>query len=257
LGDLTRIQILQDTRAGGYSHFTVALTLLTATSSSGRDVLSSRVFPIPVVLDSGTTLSYLPTDIAMQVWTEVGASYEPHSGIAFLPCSRANSTGYFSFGFAGPSGPMIKVTMDELVLDLTQGNPPLFTQGPNKGLAACSFGIQNSSSGPFLLGDTFLRSSYVVYDLANNEIGIAPTDFNSTTSNIREFPSQGATIPQATVAPHQSRINESRTSTLPAFFAASGFQNAASPPKYLHLDILTLLGVLTLLLHFDLEYVLF
>jgi hypothetical protein len=230
-GDLTRIQIYQDSRTGAYTSFLVALTSVQAVSPTGTDTLTSRQFPIPVVLDSGTTLSYLPTDLAMQIWKEVGAIYAADLNLAVLPCSMAQSAGVFTFGFAGPNGPRISVDMTELVLSLTTGQAPKFTSGPYKGQEACEFGIQNFSSDPFLLGDTFLRSAYVVYDLVNNEIGIAATDFNSTASNIVAFPSYGADIPSATLAPAQSQATArlSPSVTTPGYVASAGFQSTASP----------------------------
>jgi hypothetical protein len=226
-GTLTRIEIYP-TSGGLFTSFVVALTSLQATSSSGSDTLTSTSFPIPVVLDSGTTLSYLPTDIAQQVWTEAGAIYSATDGIAVIPCSMKTSGGYFSFGFAGPNGPTINVTMDELVLDLTSGQAPTFGSGVYKGETACEFGIQNFSSSPYLLGDTFLRSAYVVYDLVNNEIGIAPTDFNATSSNIVAFASSSATIPSATVAPSQSAATVKPSFTTPAYAASAGFTDSAA-----------------------------
>ncbi|KAJ9151831.1 Acid protease [Pleurostoma richardsiae] len=222
-GDLTRIEIYKDSNSGAFSSFIVALTSLEAYSSSGSDTLTSQSFPIAVVLDSGTTLSYLPTDLAEQVWQETGAVYSADIGLAVIPCSMQDSDGYFSFGFAGPNGPRINVTMDELVLDLTTGQAPTFSSGAYKGQDACEFGIQNFSSDPFLLGDTFLRSAYVVYDLENNEIGMAPTDFNATDSNIVAFESKGATIPSATVAANQNEVTQTPSFTQPAYAAASGF----------------------------------
>jgi hypothetical protein len=38
-----------------------------------------------------------------------------------------------------------------------------------------------------LLGDTFLRSAYVVYDLDNNEIAMAQANLNSTDTNVQEL----------------------------------------------------------------------
>ena len=225
VGDLTRINIYPTQKV--YTSFLVALTSLQATSPSGTDKLSSAQFPVPVVLDSGTTLSYLPTDLAKQVWKEAGAVYSPDIQLALVPCGMAQSKGHFSFGFAGPSGPRINVSMDELVLDLTAGSPPLFSNGPYKGLEACEFGIQNFSQAPYLLGDTFLRSAYVVYDLINNQIGIAATDFNSTRTNIVPFPSEGAHIPSATVAPDQSRVTETAAVTSPGYAASPGFTDSA------------------------------
>jgi elongation factor G len=206
----------------------VALTSIEAISPSGTDTLTSRQFPIPVVLDSGTTLSYLPTDLAMQIWHEVGAIYSGAYRLAVLPCSMAQSAGVLSFGFAGPNGPRISVDMTELVLPLTTGPAPKFGSGPYKGQAACEFGIQNFSSDPFLLGDTFLRSAYVVYDLVNNEIGIAPTDFNSTSSNIVAFPSYGAKIPNASLAPSQAQATARPSMTTPAYVASAGFQQTVT-----------------------------
>lgn len=226
LGDqLTRIDIYptQDL----YTSFLVAFTSLTAHSPSGSDTLTSAQFPVPVVLDSGTTLSYLPTDLAQQTWKEAGAVFSSQFQLAVIPCQMKNSKGYFSFGFAGPKGPRINVTMDELVLDLTEGSPPIFNTGPYKGLDACEFGIQNFTSAPFLLGDTFLRSAYVVYDLLNHQIGIAPTNFNTTKSNIVAFPSLSAHIPSATTAPDQSQATTRPSVTSPAYEASAGFTESA------------------------------
>ncbi|KAI0380348.1 acid protease [Hypomontagnella monticulosa] len=236
-GDLTRINIYKDA-GGSFSSFIVALTSLQASSSSGTDSLSSQQqFPVPVVLDSGTTFSYLPTDLAEQVWREVGAEYYSDVGVALLPCNMENSQGHFSFGFGGTGGPVINVTMDELVLPLTNGSPIPFPSGPNKGQEACQFGIQNFSSSPYLLGDTFLRSAYVVYDLVNNEIGLAPTDFNATESNVIAFASNGAQIPSATVAPNQAEVTQSGSFTQPTYGASGGFKNdkenvASLPPAF-------------------------
>ncbi|ROV93273.1 hypothetical protein VSDG_06913 [Cytospora chrysosperma] len=225
-GNLTKINIIQDPETQLYDSFLVQLTSIQAVSSSGTDELTSRDFPVEVVLDSGTTLTYIPTDLAEQVWTEVGAVYLAEVGMAVLPCSMQVSQGSFSFGFSGSQGPRISVTMDELVLDLvTSGPAPTFSAGQYEGEEACAFGIQNSSSDPFLLGDTFLRSAYVVYDLVNNQIGMAQTDFNATASNIVAFESHGAQIPFATLASNQSLATSTSTFTEPAYVAESGFAN--------------------------------
>lgn len=249
VGDLTRIPIVRNNKTREYDSFIVALTSLRAVSSSGIDVLTSREEPIEAVLDSGTTLSYLPTDIAQQIWTEVGALYSAAYGLALIPCRMQNSKGHFSFQFAGTSGPTVNVTMDELVLDLViQGPAPTFGSGKYAGEDACEFGIQNTT-GTNLLGDTFLRSAYVVYDLVNNEIGIAPTDFNATESTIIPFESKGAVIPSATLAPNQSL--GATTFTEPNFSAKAGFSNGTESsaalmgtPSALDLSILMLIAAL-------------
>jgi hypothetical protein len=225
MGDLIRVSVQQDPQTNAFTSFIVKLTSLEAHSSSGQDSLTSSSFPVPVVLDSGTTFSYLPADLANEVWEEVGATYylssDGSSGAPLVPCALANNQGYFAFGFGGSGGPVIKVSMDELVLPISN-QETAFPSGPYKGQSACQFGIQNFTGSHFLLGDTFLRSAYVVYDLENNEIGIAPTDFNATTTNIVPFPSKGAVIPSSTAAPNQDADN-SGSSSEPAYKARSGF----------------------------------
>ncbi|KAL6888091.1 aspartic peptidase domain-containing protein [Trichoderma evansii] len=223
-GDLTKINILKADGSSAFTEFAVELYEVQASSSSGTDTLSSSEGTLVAVLDSGTTLTYLPQDMAEQAWKEVGASYNEDFGLAVVPCSIRNSNGHFTFRFAGPQGPAINVTMSELALDLFSGGPqPKFQNGPNEGQAACEFGIQNTTGSPYLLGDTFLRSAFVVYDLVNNEIALAPTNFNSTKTNVVAFASSGAPIPSATAAPNQSKSGPS-SSTGSGMSAASGFQ---------------------------------
>lgn len=228
VGNLTRIPVVENNVTDQFDSFIVALTSIQAVSSSGSDRLTSHQDPIEVVLDSGTTLSYLPTDIAEQIWEETGAMYSASTGLAIIPCRMQRSTGYFNFTFGGANGPTIKVGMDELVLDLVVSGPaPQFTSGKYAGEDACEFGIQNTT-GTNLLGDTFLRSAYVVYDLMNNEIGIAQTDFNATESNIVPFASQSAVIPSATLASNGTLPTSTAVFTKPGFLAETGFSNGTS-----------------------------
>lgn len=246
IGSLTRIDVLRD-EAGDYSHFRVPLSSLVATSPSGSDVLNSPNGSVEVILDSGSTVSYLPDDMVYQVWREVGAVYNEILEMAVLPCSYASHPGHFAFRFAGPNGPQINVTMDELVVDLTDGNQPMFTSGPYKGKLVCEFGIQNLTGGPFILGDTFLRSAYVVYDLENNEVGIAATDFNATDSNIVAFESKGAPIPFAiTATDHDAPMEEPVVrNIIDELRAAEGFQSSALLLKAFSVPGLLALGVIS------------
>lgn len=88
-----------------------------------------------------------------------------------------------------------RLTPSRLVLPIHDATGAVATY--TDGTPACLLGIQPAAGRPILLGDTFLRSAYVVYDLVNNRIGIAPTNFNSTKTNIIPFASSGAPIPNA------------------------------------------------------------
>ncbi|KAI0160656.1 acid protease [Xylariaceae sp. FL1272] len=218
-GDLIRVDVQPDSRLNTdtITSFIVQLSGLTAHSSSGDDSLGGT-FPVSVVLDSGTTLSYLPTELADDIYNEVGAVF--YQGVPLVPCSLADKEGYFAFAFGGDDGPVIQVGLDELVLDAGLGK---FQSGTYNGEEACEFGIFNTTEAPYLLGDTFLRSAYVVYDLENNEVGLANTDFNATTSNIIAFSTQGATIPSSTAAPNQNDVASTGGNS---DNAGSGFQNS-------------------------------
>lgn len=50
-----------------------------------------------------------------------------------------------------------------------------------------------------------------MYDLFNNRIALAQTDFNATESNIVPFPSKGAPIPSATTAPNEAQVTQTAT----------------------------------------------
>lgn len=159
---------------------------------------------IRAILDSGITLSTLPTDLVYQIQKEVGTNYSDKYQSIIVPCSLANKGGHFTFGFAGPNGPRINVTLDQLVLPTGTGDK--FADGAHKGEMICSFGITNQTDTPYLLGDTLLRSIYIVYDLDNNQIGMAAIKFNTTESNIITFSSKGTPIPSATMVLSQNSM---------------------------------------------------
>ncbi len=211
-GDLISINVYPSSQegqiqGGQITSFTVAWTSLSATSSTGTDQLYSSAQA--AILDSGTTITLLPDEVAQVVFQELGATVSEQLGAVVVPCSLADNTGTLNYGFGGTGGPVIKVPMNELVLPLVlnNGRVPTYSNGE----AACQLGIQPAGDLPILLGDTFLRSAYVVYDLENNRIALAQTDFNSTTSNIVSFASAGAPIPSATSAPNEAAVTQTAT----------------------------------------------
>jgi len=174
---------------GEYSEFLIALTAV----SLGSTTIASNQ-NVAVLLDSGTSLTYLPNDITEDIYQAVGATYDSQEGTAYVPCSLASNTTTLDYTFTSPT---ISVTMAELVFDVTGANgQPLYF---NNGEQACIFGIGPAGTSTSILGDTFLRSAYVVYDLSNNEISLAQTKFNVTTTNILEIGTGANAVPSATL----------------------------------------------------------
>jgi hypothetical protein len=208
-GDLISVNVYPDQEGGRVDSFTVAFTSLSASSSSGTDQLTPSNYASPAILDSGTTITLLPDDIVKTVFEELGAQNSEQLGAVVVPCALAQNTGTLNYQFGGANGPIIKVAMSQIVLPLvlSNGEVPTYTNGE----AACQLGIEAAGNDPVLFGDTFLRSAYAVYDLENNRIALAQTDFNATGSNVVAFPSQGAPIPSATSASDEAAVTQTAT----------------------------------------------
>ncbi|KAK1980861.1 eukaryotic aspartyl protease [Colletotrichum cereale] len=184
-GELKTVPIQK--QSSTFAEFLITLTKVTLGSKTLEDNMA-----LAVLLDSGSSLTYLPDDMVTTIYSMVGAVYQQDEGVAFIPCNAANSGANMTFSF---SGAVITVPIDELVLDLIAitGKRTSFSNG----VSACLFGIAPAGEGTNVLGDTFLRSAYVVYDIDNNQISLAPTKFNATSSNVLEIGKGKGAVPSA------------------------------------------------------------
>ncbi|KAJ5470875.1 hypothetical protein N7530_008232 [Penicillium desertorum] len=173
---------------GQYSEFIIALTKVSLTTSSGENTYTSSSIPAGVLLDSGSSLTYLPDALVQEIYDDLGVSYESDSGIGYVECSMAEQSITLSYTFSSPT---INVGIDEMIIDVGD----LYFRN---GKRACIFGIVPAGTSTAVLGDTFLRSAYVVYDLENNEISLASTNFNSTENDILEIGTGTDPVPGAT-----------------------------------------------------------
>lgn len=185
-GELETLPI--QTVDGSYSEFFIALTGVALASESDSHSYSSGSLPAAVLLDSGSSLTYLPDSLAENIYDDLDIVYEPSSGVAYAPCNLADENVNISYTFSSPT---INVGIDELILE---AGPLYFRDGTR----ACVFGIVPAGDSTAVLGDTFLRSAYVVYDLANNEISLASTNFNPSENDILEIGSGDESVPGAT-----------------------------------------------------------
>ncbi|KAI1485477.1 aspartic peptidase domain-containing protein [Biscogniauxia mediterranea] len=215
IGELKAVPILPDTTTKNYTSFSVALSSLTMTADNGT-VTNFTQAVIPAILDSGTTLTYLPTSMANRIITAFGAVDDTSpdgTGLVYVNCDylSSNKNLTFDFQFGGSDGPIIRVPIDELILDNVKGYVEIGLVVPDLPFDnVCSFGIQGSP-GLYLLGDTFLRSAYVVYDLSNKQIALAPANLNSTRSNIVEITEESG-IPDVTGV--ASQVSAEQTATV-------------------------------------------
>lgn len=214
-GDLVGLPVQVDADSGGFTSFTVAFTGLSVEDASGGSQLTRDGITVPAILDSGTTLTYLPDDLANAILEGVGVTTDQEFGNV-VPCELGTTDASFNFAFGGSGGPTIKVPLKEFVMPLlTQdGSVPKF----NDGRDACQFGIDAAGKDPILFGDTFLRSAYVVYDLQNNMIGIAPAKYDGGAADIAEFEVKGK-IPGVQSVASGVQVTQTFTGPLPTFAA--------------------------------------
>jgi len=174
---------MQPDGQGNVTDFSVSLTSVSIYTADGKtQKLSSPDLAVPALLDSGTYDTELPASIANAIISGMGAVYSGGSNI--VPCRYTNADATIIFGFGGPGGPQISVPMSEMVVDAGI----TFSDGSK----ACYLGIDavdESLGGSIILGDTFLRSAYVVYDLENQVIALAQAKFNVTDSSVVPIPS--------------------------------------------------------------------
>jgi len=131
--------------------------------------INSSWYPINALLDSGTTDMLLPTTIANYLAEYFGGKFNEDTGLFDLAnCDLQNATsGFVTFDF---SGIKINVPFNELALPNDTGG--------------CLLGFEDAGSDASCasLGDTFLPSAYVVYDLV-----LRSTVLNSDGRTIMRF----------------------------------------------------------------------
>jgi len=211
IGSLEILPVIKPRGSDTPVHFEVSFSGMTVKRSDDSSIdigASSSKDTITAILDSGTTLTYLPEHMTDQLFDELGAITDNVlTGLTFVDCDLLESEQdmliSFTFNNKSVSVPVWEMVLD-LVADFQEDLPSAITFN-----RACVFGIQSGaifeSTGALdsttdfaLIGATFLRSAYVVYDLSHHEIGIAQANLNSTTSDIVELKADDDGLPTAT-----------------------------------------------------------
>ncbi|KAK8162383.1 aspartic peptidase domain-containing protein [Phyllosticta citrichinensis] len=219
-GDIIAVPIVRSSDTGLYDKLTVALSGLAVTEKSGKKVYDRQDLAVPAVLDSGSTITSLPDDLATRILHGVGAA--KIGGIWAVSCALGSQGASINFSFGGANGPTIAVPFEDLLVPFASlPNVPQQFKGLKKA-PACILGIGKAGNGPVILGDSFLRSAYVVYDLHKNIIALAPTKPHANNSHVQEItnssiPGVTATAKGVDVASYSPSVNTSYTSALPTF----------------------------------------
>lgn len=146
---------------------TLAMTLqaLGAKSDSSCKYKTFTTTKQAVLLDSGTTLMTAPPEIAEEMASFVGATYNESEGIFYFDCPSDDDDTEFIFDFGD-----LKITLPLASLVIS-----------SSGDGHCGFGLTPASYS-MTLGAIFLSSAYVVYDLDNYQISIAQAKWDGNPS---------------------------------------------------------------------------
>ncbi|KAL2259276.1 hypothetical protein VTK26DRAFT_7110 [Humicola hyalothermophila] len=174
IGELAKLPMLDPLDSpGGANRYYVTMTGVGLTLPNG-EVARSGAIDVPVFLDSGGTLSQLPRNI-FQAFAAAfdGAEYDPDQGYYFVPCDVTDLRGSVDFYFgdddddndggggtsssSSSSSKVIRVPFNDFVWQIE---------------GYCILGVVESD-GEAVLGDTFLRAAYVVFDQDNRNLHIA------------------------------------------------------------------------------------
>lgn len=179
-GELISLPVQLD-GPGLFDEWAIALTSVARSDSHGTKLLTAKNFGISAILDSGSPNCYVPTALADSISSTMNATV--HEGFQYVPCALRKAHDFLTFGFGGPSGPNITVPYANLIYPY--GDPANIGKVNAKdGSPLCYLGVIGTPGNIILLGDTFIRSAYLVYDAENMQVAMAPVKYGVSGQNI-------------------------------------------------------------------------
>ena len=212
--------------SNGIHYLPVALVTGISLQMDSASNSQMSVLPTYMALDSKVSQTFLPDDIVERIYQDLGVWWDGQFQVGRINCTMKQKDYNITFTF----------------IDFSISSPLSDFIGTGNG-ETCQFNIVPSFGETSVLGDTFLRNVYVVYDLSNNEISMAPTNFDESEGQILEIgsgatPISGAVpesatataaIPTAVVSPTAVRVFPA-TSTSGTSTATSTSKGAAAAP---------------------------
>ncbi|CAI4046144.1 hypothetical protein SKDZ_12G1690 [Saccharomyces kudriavzevii ZP591] len=183
-GRLYTVPLVNLYRSQGYQHpvaFDVTLHGIGLQTDRHNTTLTAT--KIPALLDSGTTLTYLPSQAVALLAKSLNATYSKALGYYEYACPSSDNDTSVAFDFGGFH---INAPVSDFTMQTSVGGTCVLAVVPQAGNATA------------ILGDSFLRNAYVVYDLDNYEVSLAQAKYGTGAEDIEAIKS---TVPSATRAP--------------------------------------------------------
>ena len=214
--------------------YAIELTSLTGSSPSGCDVslMPNSKDVVYTVLDSGSSQSTLPPSLIPALYSYLGATNDPSTvanlgGSAAVPCNLSTAAATINFGFGGENGPTISVPVSDFVAPHDH-----FTRNLQyaDGTPACLVSVTPAEEPSAILGDDFLRSAYVVYDLEDKTIALAQSNLAPTgDSDIEEIQPGALGVPGVESEVPNISIDQGQYSSEFASISATASLRAENP----------------------------
>ncbi|KAG0269076.1 hypothetical protein DFQ27_004835 [Actinomortierella ambigua] len=127
-----------------------------------EDIISE---PISGIMDTGTTLMVAPSKLARGIHRKIKGAQE-HGQSWAVPCNLASlePEGRVEFDIEGKR---FKIPFSDIVREETDR------------AGMCFSGIQMSSASFMIIGDVFIKNNYIVFDVENQRVGVAPLNLGS------------------------------------------------------------------------------
>jgi hypothetical protein len=184
---------------------------MTSTTGTDKNYTLSQA-DTNVMLDSGTTLTRLHSTLAAPILRDLGATVDS-DGYYLARCSMRSTRATVNFGFG--NGAIVRVPLSDFILEIGRG-------------AYCYIGLVLTEDQQ-ILGDSFMRAGYFVFDWDNQNVHIAQaancgTEIVTVGSGTSAVPSLTgncagtAALPSSTAAGASTR--SVRIQVFPLFFAS-------------------------------------
>jgi yapsin 1 len=192
--DLVALPIINTLKSKGYNdaiQLDVTLNSVTLIDEKQKTQAVVGSGAAAALLDTGTTLTYVPQDVLNSILSLLDTQYSSSVGYYVMNCNDGDDL-LLNFNFQSL---IISIPLSSFLV------PLVTTQGRTS--EYCMVGIQSSDTDSFTLGDNFLRNVYMVADLENLEIALATADHDNTSTSNIEVMSTG--IPSA-VTPNSNML---------------------------------------------------
>lgn len=202
IGSLEKCPILDGSQTpSGADRYWITMTTIGMTTPDGDSGLLASG-ELAVFLDSGGTLTRLPTSVFQSIgdaFAGFGAQYDESSGYYIIDCDAMKQSGSVDFGFGDK---VISIAFEDFIwhnpdLDacfvgvLADDGKSMSCRSPSE----CHEHADKRADEP-VLGDSFLRAAYVVYDQDNGNLHLAQAA--NCGSNLVAISSGADAVPSAT-----------------------------------------------------------